>query len=174
MTIMPELIPLLDKKTIEEKVAAVADMISSDYEGREVILIGVLKGAVIFLSDIARRLAIPVTIDFIGVSSYGNEDSPSEICLTKEVRIDIANKNVIIVEDIVDTGRTLSWLIERLESRGPRSLKICTFIDKRERRKADIKIDYSCHVVQEGFIVGYGLDYAENYRNLPDVYCVKF
>ncbi len=172
---MPELVPLLNKETIEKKVAAAADRISSDYNGREVIMIGVLKGSVIFISDLIRHLTIPVKIDFIGVSSYGSDDSPSEkIRLTKEVQIDIENKDVIIVEDIVDTGLTLSWLIDRLSSLGLRSLKVCTFLDKRERRKADVMIDYSCHVVDKGFIVGYGLDYAENYRNLPDVYCMKF
>ena len=172
---MPELIPILKKDVIEKKVAAVAKIISSDYKDRELILVGVLKGSVIFLSDLVRHLTIPVTIDFMGVSSYGSENSSSgAIRVTKEVAIDLKGKDVMIVEDIVDTGLTLSFLVDHMKSLGSKSVAVCTFLDKRERRQTDIKIDYACHVLEEGFIVGYGLDYAEQYRNLPDIYCMKF
>lgn len=173
---MPKLIPLLKRDAIEKKVAAVAEKISTDYKDRELVLIGVLKGSVIFLSDLARRLTIPVVIDFMGTSSYGSEDSSSgEIRVTKEVAIDLNNRDVMIVEDIVDTGLTLGFLVDYMKALGSKSVSVCTFLDKRERRETGVKIDYACHVVDGGgFIVGYGLDYAEQYRNLPDIYCMKF
>jgi len=171
---MPELIPIIKKDAIERKVAEVARKISGDYKDSELVMVGILKGAFVFMSDLMRCLTIPVQIDFICASSYGSGTSTSgNIKLTKELNIDIYNKDVLIVEDIIDTGLTLAYLIEYLKSFGSKSISICTMLDKRERRRADIKIDYSCYVVEDSFLVGYGLDYAENYRNLPEIYHLK-
>jgi len=171
---MPELIPIIKKDTIDRKVDEIARKISNDYKDSELVLVGILKGAFVFMSDLMRRLTIPVQVDFICASSYGSGTSTSgNITLTKELGIDIHNKHVLIVEDIIDTGLTLAYLIEYLKSFGPKSIAVCTLLDKRERRRTEIRIDYSCLVVEEGFLVGYGLDYAENYRNLPEIYHLK-
>ena len=171
---MPELIPVLKKDDIEHMVVQVASRISSDYQERELVLIGVLKGAYVFLSDLARQMSIPAQVDFIGISSYGADTSSSgKIRLTKDIDINIKNKDVLIIEDIVDTGLTLSYIVEYLESFSPKTIKVCALIDKRERRKSKVKIDYACHLTDEGFLVGYGLDYSEDYRNLPDIYHLK-
>ena len=171
---MPEFIPVLKKDDIDKMVVAVARKISSDYKDRELILIGVLKGSFVFLSDLIRNLSIPVKVDFVGVSSYSDKTSSSgKIQLTKSIEIDIKNKNVLVVEDIVDSGLTLAWLIDYLMSFEPETVNVCALLDKRERRETQIQIDYTCHVVQEGFLVGYGLDYAEDYRNLPEIYHLK-
>ena len=168
---MPNLVPVLKKDEIEILVAELAKKISSDYQDRELILIAVLKGAFIFLSDLIRQLTIAVKVDFIRVASYGsNTSSSGKIQLTKEVEIDIKNKDVLVVEDIIDTGLTLTYIVDYLKSFGPKSVKVCTFLDKIERRKSDIEIDYAGHVVEKGFLVGYGLDCAEDYRYLPAVY----
>ena len=171
---MPEFIPVLKKDDIGKMVVAVARKISLDYKDRELILIGVLKGSFVFLADLIRNLSIPVKVDFVGVSSYSDKTSSSgKIQLTKSIEIDIKNKNVLVVEDIVDSGLTLAWLIDYLMSFEPKAVNICALIDKRERRETQIQIDYTCHTVQEGFLVGYGLDYAEDYRNLPEIYHLK-
>ena len=171
---MPELIPYLTHNEIQTAVKEVAQRVSTDYHPRELILISVLKGSVMFLADFARQLTIPTQIDFVGATSYGNDTASSgEIHLTKKIGIDIKNKDVLVIEDIVDTGITLIYLIEYLAGFKPKSLKVCTLLDKFERRQADIKVDYACHQVNEGFLVGYGLDYAERYRNLPDIYTLK-
>lgn len=171
---MPELIPVLNKNDIANMVALVASKISSDYQDHELILIGVLKGAFVFLSDLVRHLSIPVKLDFIRVCSYGSGVSSSgNIRLTKEIEMDVNNKDVLLVEDIVDTGLTLSYIIDYLKAFNPRTVKICALIDKHERRNANIKVDYACHEAAEGFLVGYGLDYNENYRNLPCIYHLK-
>jgi hypoxanthine phosphoribosyltransferase len=171
---MPELIPLLAKNDLTQKISAIAQQISSDYENREIILIGILKGAFVFLADLIRKLSIPVKIDFIGASSYGSETVSSEsIRITKELDVDVKDKDVLIIEDIVDTGLTLAFIVEHLKSLKAKSVKICTLIDKRERRKTNIELAYACHVVKKGFIVGYGLDYAEEFRELPGVYELK-
>ncbi len=166
---------MLRKNEISNLVAQVALKVSSDYQDKELILIAVLKGAFIFLSDIVRCLSIPVKVDFVGVSSYGNSTSSSgTIHLTKKVEIDLTNKDVLVVEDIVDTGLTLSYVVDYLKTCDPSTIKICTLIDKRERRCKTIKIDYTCHMVSKGFLVGYGLDYNDRYRELPGVYRLKF
>ena len=168
---MPELIPVLKKNDINNMVAQVARRISSDYQDHELILIGVLKGAFVFLSDLMLNLSIPVQVDFIRVASYGSDTSSSgRINLTKAVEIDVKNKDVLVVEDIVDTGLTLSYIIDYLKSFEPKTVKVCTLLDKRQRRQANVKIDYACHIVNEGFLVGYGLDYNEDYRALPEIY----
>jgi hypoxanthine phosphoribosyltransferase len=171
---MPELIPVLSQEEIATRVAEVAHAISNDYRDRDLILIGILKGAFIFLADLVRHLSIPVKVDFICASSYGQRTSSSgQLKLIKDVDLNIRNKDVIIVEDIVDTGLTLAALIAHLKSSGAASVRICALIDKHERRKTDVTVDYVCHDVDEGFLVGYGLDYAEFYRNLPEVYHLK-
>jgi hypoxanthine phosphoribosyltransferase len=171
---MPEFTPVLIRAEIEKSVTDVAAKISSDYRGKDLILVGALKGAFVFLSDLIRQLSIDVRIDFVGVSSYGSGTSSSgSIRLTKEIEIDITDKDVLIVEDIVDTGLTLAFLIDYIKSLQPKTVKVCALIDKRERRAASIPVDYACHVVTEGFLVGYGLDYDEKYRNLPGIYHMK-
>lgn len=171
---MPDLLDVLSCPDIEKKVSDVALAISRDYSKGSPVLVGVLKGAFIFLADLARRLTIPARIGFVGVSSYGNgTESSGRINVTHELDIDIEGKDVIIVEDIVDTGLTLTFIVNYLQSFNPGTIKICSLIDKRERRKVDVVVDYACHEVSEGFLVGYGLDHAENYRNLPAIYHLK-
>lgn len=174
LRIMSELISVLKKNEIDNKVAQVARRISMDYQGRELVLIGVLKGAFIFLSDLMRHLSISVKIDFVGVSSYGSGTSTTgTIKLTKKTDIDLTNRDVLVVEDIVDTGLTLAYIVDYLKTLNPKTIKVCALLDKYERREAAIKIDYACHQVAEGFLVGYGLDYNENYRELPEIYRLK-
>ena len=172
---MPTLIPVLEKDEIDRLVTAVTQKISSDYRDRELILIGVLKGAFVFLSDLMRKMSIPAKVDFVRVASYGSDTSScGKIQLIKELEIDIRNKDVLVVEDIVDTGCTFRYLMDYVRSRSPRTIKVCALIDKRERRESEVVIDYVCHVVEQGFLVGYGLDYAEDYRYLPGIYHLKF
>ena len=172
---MPELIPVLRQEEIAESTAAIARQISSDYEGRPLVLVGVLKGAFIFLADLVRRLTIPVQVDFIRAASYGSgATSSGKIKLTKDLDLDIAGKDVLVVEDIVDSGLTLAYLLDRLKEYKPATLGVCTLLDKRERRQAEVKVDYACHTIEKGFLVGYGLDYDEAYRELPAIYHLKF
>ena len=168
---MADLVAVLKKKEIDLLVTTLARRISSDYEDRELVLIGVLKGAFIFLSDLIRSLTIPAKVDFVRLSSYGSDTSSSKnVRLTKDIEIDIGGKDVLIVEDIIDTGFSLKYLVGYLKQKEPRTIKICTLIDKHERREIDVNIDYIGQTVTKGFLVGYGLDYAEDYRNLPEVY----
>ena len=171
---MPELIHVIDEDEIQNHISRIAKSISEDYKGRELVLIGVLKGAFVFLADLARKLTLEkIKIDFIQASSYGADTVSSEnIVLKKDIDIDIRNKDVLLVEDIVDTGLTLSHLIDHLKGFGPKSIKVCAMIDKFERRKVAVTVDYAC-ASRDGFLVGYGLDYAEDYRNLPQIYHLK-
>ena len=165
---------LFSKETIREKVKELARQISSDYEEKEPIFIGVLNGAVFFLSDLVRDISIPVKMDFIRASSYGSEMvSSATVRLTKDIEIPVEGKPVILVEDIVDTGLTLSYIIKNLEHQHPESIKICALINKLERREVSIQVDYFGFQIEDGFIVGYGLDYDENYRHLPDIYVLS-
>jgi len=171
---MPELVPVLSKEDINRMISALAKEISTDYEGRKLILIGVLKGAFIFLADLVRNLTIPVEVDFLRVSSYKSDTSSSEkIKLTKKIENDLQGKDVLIVEDIIDTGFTIEYLIRYIQSLNPFSVAVCALIDKIERRRKGVKIEYAAYKAQQGFFVGYGLDYAENYRNLPEIYDLK-
>ena len=172
---MPELIPVLDEKTIAQKVDAVAQQISSDYRDADLVIIGVLKGAFVFMADLIRRLELDrLTVDFVRLASYGGSDhSVGRIDLLKDVEMDLKDKDLLIVEDILDTGLTLAYLREHLRAMHPRSVKTCVLIDKFERRQVDMQAEYVCHKVKEGFLVGYGLDYAEAYRNLPGIYNLK-
>lgn len=172
---MPDLIPVLDKDAIAQKVADVAKKISSDYQEGDLVIIGVLNGAFVFLADLIRQLTIDTfRVDFIRISSYGEGlESSGEIRILKDIEADIAGKDVLIVEDILDTGLTIAHLCKLLKVRQPRTIRICTMIDKLERRKVDLQPDYVCHHIDSGFIVGYGLDYAEAYRNLPGLFHIK-
>ena len=169
---MPELTLVLDKEAIARKVAEVARDISVDYQESDLVLIGVLKGAFVFMADLMRQLQVrQVAVDFVRISSYGaNCQSSGNICLLKDFEIDIQNKDVLIIEDILDTGLTVAFLKQHLLSFNPRSVKVCAFVDKFERRQIDLDADYACLQVKEGFLVGYGLDYAEGYRHLPGVF----
>jgi len=163
---------LIPRDTIQKRVKEIANQISSDYKGREPILIGILNGVVFFFADLVREISIPTKIDFIRAASYGSKTTSSgKIRLTKDVEIPIQGKSVIVVEDIVDTGLTLTHIVKDLEAKGVESLRICALIDKVERRDLTVHIDYCGFRIEEGFIVGYGLDYNEKYRHLPDI-CV--
>lgn len=165
---------LYSKEVIDRRVKELADAISHDLEGKEVVLIGVLKGAFIFLADLARYLTISHSVDFTRLASYGSGlVSSGNITVTKDIETDIEGKEVVIVEDIIDTGITMAFLRERLEKRKPASIKICTLIDKKHRREITIDADYVGFAVDEGFVVGYGLDFDEKFRCLPDIYVIE-
>ncbi|MBI9076184.1 MAG: hypoxanthine phosphoribosyltransferase [Desulfatibacillum sp.] len=171
---MAQLTPLLSAQDIEAKVAAVARKISQDYKDSELVVIGVLNGAFIFMADLVRHIEKPVGVDFVRVSSYGSGDTSSgKHRLTKPLEIDIKGKDVLIVEDIVDSGLTMDFLKAYFQNFSPRSIEICAMIDKSQRRETPISIKYVCHKVEEGFLVGYGLDFDENYRSLPGIYTLK-
>ena len=158
----------LVKQEIADKVKAIAKQIEKDYEGEELLVVGILKGASVFVSDLIRNINLDVNIDFMSVSSYGNgTESSGTVRILKDLDVDIANKNVLIVEDIIDSGLTLSNLVKELGIRNPKSLKLCTLLDKPERRTVNIPVDYVGFVIEDKFIVGYGIDWAEKYRNLP-------
>jgi len=165
---------LYSKESIDRRVKELAGTISRDLEGKDVVLVGVLKGAFIFLADLARHLEIPHTVDFVRLASYGSGSVSSEkITITKDIETDIEGKEVIVVEDIIDTGYTVTFLRERLEERAPHSIKVCTLIDKKQRRKIAVNADYVGFALDEGFVVGYGLDFDEKFRCLPDIYVIK-
>ncbi len=157
----------------EESAEAVEKLgwqISEDYQGKELILVAILKGAVVFFSDLVRAIDLPVKMEFMAVSSYGSSThSTGVVKLVKDLTVDITGMHVLIVEDIVDSGMTLSYLSKYLETRGAASIRIATLLDKPERRRVDLKADYSCFRIPDKFVVGYGLDYDELYRNLPDI-----
>ena len=165
---------LYKNEDIGKRVRELAHQISKDYAGRELIVIGILKGAFIFMADLIRALSIPCTIDFVRCASYGTGSESSEkIVLTKDIETSIKDRDVLIVEDIVDTGLTLKYLVEWLKERNPHSLRVCAFLDKRKRRKVPFEADYVGFTMDDGFLVGYGLDFGERYRFLPDIYVIK-
>src|SRR5437764_12037633 len=177
---MADLKVLISRQDIGKRVAELGAQITKDFAGQSVIFVGVLEGAAIFLSDLARQVDLDATFDFIGVSSYGNRPSPTqelqsgwdstgEVRLTKDVDHSMRDKNVILVEDILDTGLTLTYLRRILMAHQPRSFKIAALLDKPSRRKQAIEADYVGFKIPDEFVVGYGLDYAERYRNLPDI-----
>lgn len=159
---------LISESAIKKRIQELADDISKDYAGKEVVLICVLKGAVMFMVDLSKELKIPVAFDFMDVSSYnGGTKSSGIVKIVKDLNESIEGKNVLLVEDIIDSGRTLSYLVKVLKERKPASLKICTLLDKPERRIADVEVSYIGFNIPDEFAVGYGLDYDEKYRNLP-------
>ncbi len=161
---------LFTEEQIEKKVSELAEAINRDYKGKKVLMLCILKGSVIFFSDLVRKLDVDCDFDFMVVSSYGaSATSSGEVMIVKDISRSIENANVIIVEDILDTGTTLGYLKNILLQRKPESLKICTFLDKPSRRKNDLKADYSGFEIPDEFVIGYGMDYAESYRNLPFV-----
>lgn len=165
---------LLDKDVLANRIQELGEEISKDFAGEEIMLIGILKGASIFLSDLIRQISLPAYIDYMVVSSYGNSAETSGVVrIIKDLDYNIEGKNIIIVEDIIDTGLTLAYLRKNLLSRHPKSLKICTLLDKPARREKEINVDYKGFEVPDEFIVGYGIDYAEKYRNLPFVGLLK-
>ena len=165
---------LLSEEEVNTKINQIAKQISEDYKGKEVHLLCVLKGGVFFMCELAKRITVPVSMDFMALSSYGNgTESSGNIKVKKELDESIEGKEVLIVEDIVDSGRTLSYLVEELGKRNPASIRICTLLDKPERRVADIHVDYTCFDIPDEFVVGYGLDYAQRYRNLPYIGVVE-
>ena len=165
---------LISEEEVDKKVREIAAQISKDYEGKEVHLICVLKGSVFFACELAKRLTVPVTLDFMSVSSYGDDTKSSGfVKIVKDLDEPLENKYVLIVEDIIDSGRTLSYLIEILKKRNPASLHLCTLLDKPDRRVRPVEVDYTCFEIPDEFVVGYGLDYAQKYRNLPYIGVVE-
>ncbi|OJV64619.1 MAG: hypoxanthine phosphoribosyltransferase [Clostridiales bacterium 38-18] len=165
---------LYSEVQLKERVKAIADQISADYKDKELLLVGVLKGANVFMCDLMREISFPIQIDFIAASSYGHStESSGVVKILKDLDFGIEGKHVLIVEDIIDTGLTLKYLTENFHSRGPKSLEICTLLDKPERRIAKLDVKYVGFEIPDEFIVGYGIDYAERYRNLPYIATLK-
>jgi hypoxanthine phosphoribosyltransferase len=165
---------LLSEKEIQAKVIEMAAAIDADYAGKELLLVGVLKGAVMVMADLARAVHLPITVDFMAVSSYGSGGSSSGVVrILKDLDHGIEGKHVLVVEDIVDSGLTLSWLVANLRSRGPASVEVCALMRKPDAMKQDVDVRYLGFDIPRDFVVGYGLDYAEKYRNLPFVATLK-
>lgn len=161
---------MISEEQVTERIKALAEQISKDYEGKSVHIICILKGSIFFSCDLAKRLTVPVTIDFMSVSSYGDETvSSGRVRIVKDLDESIQGKDVLIVEDIIDSGRTLAHLRDLLGTRAPRSLTICSLLDKPDRRVTDVEVKYVGFVIPDEFVVGYGLDYMQKYRNLPYV-----
>lgn len=158
---------LLTEAQIRRRVAELARAIACDYAGTDLTLVALLTGTVVFLADLVRRLPVPLRLDFMGVSSYGSGTSPRKLVFTKELALEVRDRDVLLVDDILDTGRTLSAVTAKLAGLGPRSVRICVLLDKPSRRVADFGADYVGFKVPDVFVVGYGLDYAQRYRNLP-------
>lgn len=166
---------LITEKDVDKKIEEIGKAISSEYEGKTVHLICVLKGGAFFMCELAKRITVPVSMDFMAVSSYGSgTESSGSLKMIKDLDESIEGKDVIIVEDIIDSGRTLDKLVALLKTRGPKSLKVCTLLDKPDRRVIDVDVDYTCFSIPDEFVVGYGLDYDQKYRNLPYIGVVRF
>ena len=165
---------LISEEQLHQKVAQIGKQVSADYQDKNLLMVSVLKGSVVFMADLMREISIPCEIDFMCVSSYGSGTTTSGVVkIIKDLDIDLKDRDLLIVEDILDSGMTLSYIKEMLKQRGTKSIKICTLLDKPERRKADITPDYVGFTVPDEFVVGYGLDYDEKYRNLPYVGILK-
>ncbi len=165
---------MITEEQLKQRVKELGKQISEDYKGEEILVVGILKGAILFLSDLVREISVDTKIDFMAVTSYGSSTKSSGVVrILKDLDSGIEDQNVIIVEDIIDSGITLHYLRDYLLGRMPKTLKICTLLDKPERREADIKADYTGFEIENKFIVGYGLDYDQKYRNLPYITCLK-
>lgn len=165
---------LVSEEEVDKKVRELGAQISKEYEGKQVHLICVLKGGVFFMCELAKRITVPVTMDFMNVSSYGDAtESSGVIRIAKDLDETLEGKDVIVVEDIIDSGRTLSYLLEVLAKRNPASMRLCTLLDKPDRRVKEVKVDYVGFNIPDEFVVGYGLDYAQKYRNLPYIGVVE-
>lgn len=171
---MTKLIPIISAEEIQKQIKKVAESLSKDYNGKQMVLVGILKGSFIFLADLTRHISIEHEIDLVGTSSYSGTKTTGTINFTKMPDIQLEGKDILIVEDIVDTGTTLASLVKYFKTLKPASVKICTLINKNERREFSLDIDYSCFQIEKGFLVGYGLDYNEKYRNLPAIFDLKF
>ena len=172
---MKEISVLINKAKLQKRIEEMAKQIQKDYEGKEIHLICILKGAVFFACELAKRLTVPVSLDFMSVSSYGSGTQSSGVVrIIKDLDEPLEGKEVLIVEDIIDSGRTLAYLIEILSKRGPKSICLCTLLDKPERRvKKQVTVKYTCFTIPDEFVVGYGLDYDQKYRNLPYIGVVE-
>ena len=166
---------LIPEETVDAKIKEIGEQISKDYAGKQVHLICVLKGGVFFMCELAKRITVPVSLDFMSVSSYGSETKSSGIVkIIKDLDEPLEGKNVLIVEDIIDSGQTLAYLIEVLKQRNPKNIELCTLLDKPERRvKKQVQVKYTCFTIPDEFVVGYGLDYDQKYRNLPYIGVVE-
>ena len=166
---------LLNEEEVDKRIKEVADQINKDYEGKQIHMICILRGSVFFCADLAKKITVPVSMDFMAASSYGNEvKSSGQLMITKDLDDDIDGRHCLIVEDIIDSGRTLAYLIDILHKRNPNSIHLCTLLDKPERRvKKQVKVDYTCFTIPDEFVVGYGLDYDQKYRNLPFIGVVE-
>ncbi len=165
---------LMSEETLQKRVAELGEAISRDYAGQEILLVCVLRGAFIFMADLARAITVPVSIDFMAVSSYGASTTSSGVVrIIKDFDEVVEGKHILIVEDIIDSGLTLKYLYNQILSRKPASVRICTLLNKPERRKAEVPVDYNGFTIPDAFVVGYGLDYAEKYRNLPYIGILK-
>ncbi len=165
---------MLSEEEVDKRIQEIGEQISRDYEGKQVHLVCVLKGGSFFMCELAKRISVPVSLDFMSVSSYGSETKSSGVVrIVKDLDEPLKGKDVVVVEDIVDSGRTLSYLLEMLRDRGPKSLRLCTLLDKPDRRVVDVHVDYTGFQIPDEFVVGYGLDYNQKYRNLPYIGVVK-
>jgi len=164
---------LITEEQLAARVKALARVIARDFHGRDVVVVSLLNGTVLFLADLIRHLNLPLRLDFIGVSSYGKGTESGELVFTKELRLDVQGRDVLLVDDILDTGRTLSRVVPKLRALQPRRIKICVLLDKPERREEKIRADYIGFTIPNEFVVGYGLDFNERYRNLPFVGVLK-
>ena len=165
---------LIPENQIQKRIGELGNQISRDYQGKELICIGVLRGAIVFLADLARHIKVPMLIDFMDISSYGTSTGSSGVVrILKDLDENIENKNVLIVEDIIDTGLTLDYLIRMLKSRNPASLRVCALLNKKERRQINVPIDYCGFDIPDKFVVGYGLDFNGLYRNIPYILVLK-
>lgn len=164
---MEEINVLINKTKLEKRIEELAKQIEKDNEGEEIVLIGILKGSVMFMAELAKNIKKSVELDFMDVSSYEGTESTGKIKINKDVRNSIEGKDVIIVEDIIDTGRTLTYVLEYLKQKNPNSIKIATMLSKPSRRVMELNVDYIGFSIEDKFVVGYGLDYNEKYRNLP-------
>ena len=166
---------LISEEVVEERISELAEQISKEYEGKDLHIICILKGSIFFTCELAKRITVPVTLDFMSVSSYGSDTKSSGVIkISKDLDESILGRDILVIEDIVDSGNTLSYLLELLQSRKPNSMKLCTLLDKPERRRKPVHVDYTGFEIPDEFVVGYGLDYAQKYRNLPYVGIVKF
>jgi hypoxanthine phosphoribosyltransferase len=166
---------MLSEEQVNQRIRQIGEQISKDYAGKTVHLICVLKGGSFFMCELAKRISVPVTLDFMSVSSYGGDTKSSGVVkIVKDLDESIKGKDVIVVEDIIDSGRTLNYLLELLGQRGPKSLSLCTLLDKPDRRVVKVNVDYTGFEIPDKFVVGYGLDYDQRYRNLPYIGMVEF
>ena len=166
---------LLTEEEVDKRIQEIGEQISKDYAGKQVHVVCVRKGGSVFMCELAKRITVPVSLDFMSVSSYGSDTKSSGVVkIVKDLDESLMDKDVIVVEDIVDSGRTISYLFEMLRDRGPASLRLCTLLDKPERRVIDVHVDYTGFNIPDEFVVGYGLDYDQRYRNLPYIGVVEF